>query len=169
MGVPSLSRTRSTGHRHLVGGQFVLKRCRCRKNASKGDVALLRIDYVFVYASCSCCIRVLFRGFHQAAIEGLSSVGAVTVTTASVVNSTAFGGRTGEVTFGSPYVTPSADVSAVVSEGDWIRLCDDTDGLVCEAVIRGIDKYVGNRLRTETVPIAVSYATVIAENLPTIE
>lgn len=68
--------------------------------------------------------------FLQAAIEGLSSVGAVTITTASVVNSTAFGGRTGDVVEGSPYVTPSADVSSVLSEGDWLRLCDTTDGLV---------------------------------------
>lgn len=67
---------------------------------------------------------------HQAAIEGLSSVGAVTISTASVVNSTAFAGRTGDVIAGSPYVTPSADVSSVLSEGDWLRLCDATDGLV---------------------------------------
>lgn len=66
----------------------------------------------------------------EAAIEGLSSVGAVTVSTASVVNSTAFGDRTGDVMAGSPYVTPSADVSAVLAEGDWLRLCDVADGLV---------------------------------------
>lgn len=71
---------------------------------------------------------------HKAAIESLSSVGAVTVTTAGVVNSTAFGGRTGDVLEGSPYVTPSADVSAVLSEGDWLRLCDATDGLVRTSV-----------------------------------
>lgn len=62
----------------------------------------------------------------EAAIEGLSSVGAVTVTTASVLNSFA----TGDVTAGSPYVTPSADVSAMIAEGDWVRLCYATDGLV---------------------------------------
>lgn len=66
----------------------------------------------------------------EAAIEGLSSVGAVTVSTASVVNSTAFGARTAGVIAGSPYVTPTADVSAVLAEGDWLRLCDVTDGLV---------------------------------------
>lgn len=57
-------------------------------------------------------------------------MGAVTISTASVVNSTAFAGKTGDVVAGSPYVTPSADVSSVLSEGDWLRLCDATDGLV---------------------------------------
>lgn len=77
---------------------------------------------------------LLYLPYHyvmrQAAIEGLSSVGAVTVTTASVVNSTAFGNRTGDVVEGSPYLTPSEDLSAVLAVGDWLRLCDITDGLV---------------------------------------
>lgn len=73
----------------------------------------------------------------EAAIEGLSSVGAVTVSTASVVNSTAFGVRTAGVIAGSPYVTPTADVSAVLAEGDWLRLCDVTDGLVY--TVSGVD------------------------------
>ncbi|CAM9800578.1 unnamed protein product [Ectocarpus sp. 6 AP-2014] len=73
----------------------------------------------------------------EAAIEGLSSVGAVTVSTASVVNSTAFGARTGSVVAGSPYVTPSADVSSILSEGDWLRLCDVNDGLVY--AVRSVD------------------------------
>lgn len=73
----------------------------------------------------------------EAAIEGLSSVGAVTVSTASVVNSTAFGARTADVIAGSPYVTPTADVSTVLAEGDWLRLCDATDGLVY--AVSGVD------------------------------
>ncbi|CAM9773581.1 unnamed protein product, partial [Ectocarpus sp. 13 AM-2016] len=73
----------------------------------------------------------------EAAIEGLPSVGAVTVSTASVVNSTAFGARTGSVIAGSPYVTPSADVSSILSEGDWLRLCDVNDGLVY--AVRSVD------------------------------
>lgn len=66
----------------------------------------------------------------EAAIEGLPSVGAVTVSTASVINSADFGGTTGDVIHGSPDVTTSADVSGVLVEGDWLRLCDATDGLV---------------------------------------
>lgn len=77
---------------------------------------------------------------HQAAIEGLSSVGAVTISTASVVNSTAFAGRTGNVVAGSPYVTASADVSSVLSQGDWLRLCDATDGLV--RIKSGMDLHI---------------------------
>lgn len=73
---------------------------------------------------------MIFSYVGQAAIEGLSSAGAVTVTTASVTNSIAFGGKTGDVLEGSPYVTPSADLSGVISVGDWVRLCDATDGLV---------------------------------------
>lgn len=57
-------------------------------------------------------------------------MGAVTVTTALVVNSTAFGDRRGDVNEGSPYVTPSADVSTVLFKGDWLRLCDAANGLV---------------------------------------
>lgn len=63
----------------------------------------------------------------EAAIEGLSSVGAVTVSTAAVFDSTDFGVRTADVVYGSPYVTTSVDVSDVLEEGDWLRLCDDTD------------------------------------------
>ncbi len=63
----------------------------------------------------------------EAAIEGLPSVGAVTVTTASVLNPV---GITGAAVAGSPYVTPSADASAVLAEGDWLRLCDGTSGPV---------------------------------------
>lgn len=66
----------------------------------------------------------------EAAIEGLSSVGAVTVSTASVLNSAVFGVRTGNVVYGSPVVTVSADVADVLGVGDWLRLCDDTVGLV---------------------------------------
>lgn len=66
----------------------------------------------------------------EAAIEGLSSVGAVTVSTASVLNSGVFGVTTGDVMAGSPYVTPSDDVNSVLEEGDWLRLCDATNGLV---------------------------------------
>lgn len=57
-------------------------------------------------------------------------MGDISVSTASVVNSTAFGATTGAVGAGSPYVIPSANVFSVLSEGDWIRLCDATDGLV---------------------------------------
>lgn len=63
----------------------------------------------------------------EAAIEGLPSVGAVTVSTASVLNPV---GITGAVVSGSPYVTPSGDASGVLAEGDWLRLCDDTSGPV---------------------------------------
>ena len=74
--------------------------------------------------------RVLINYDNQEAIEGLPSVGDVTVTTGAVVNSTPFSGRTGDVIASSRYVTPSADVSAVLRVGDWIRLCDPADGLV---------------------------------------
>lgn len=66
----------------------------------------------------------------EAAIEGLSSVGAVTVSTAAVFESTDFGGTTADVVYGSPYVTASADVSGALEEGDWLKVCDDPNGLV---------------------------------------
>ncbi|CAM9862306.1 unnamed protein product, partial [Sphacelaria rigidula] len=66
----------------------------------------------------------------EVAIEGLPSVGAVTVSTASVTNSTVFGSKTVDVLEGSPYLVPSADLSGVISVGDWLRLCDAVDGLV---------------------------------------
>lgn len=59
-------------------------------------------------------------------------MGAVTVTTASTVNATMFGGVTCEVIQGSPYVKPSADLSALLAVGDWIRLCDEENGLVSD-------------------------------------
>ena len=66
----------------------------------------------------------------EAAIEGLSSVGAVTVSTAAVFESADFGGTTADVVYGSPYVTASADVSGALEEGDWLKVCDDPNGLV---------------------------------------
>lgn len=59
-------------------------------------------------------------------------MGAVTVTTASTVNATMFGGVKCEVIHGSPYVKPSADLSGVLAVGDWIRFCDAENGLVSD-------------------------------------
>ncbi|CAM9504695.1 unnamed protein product, partial [Discosporangium mesarthrocarpum] len=57
----------------------------------------------------------------EAAIEGLNSVGAVTVTTMSATNSTPFGNRTASVKTDSPYLRPSSDLSGVLQVGDWLR------------------------------------------------